>query len=132
MELLWREKSLLRNNSITKYKIHPHSYYFFSVDAHHHTAHFFPLPLREVNVTLPLSTLKNGSLYGHVFLAPSGRNPLHASDRPYMSVSVVTLTRYAVPKDTTFNLLSGGSGEVADHTLELLIFWPMYGGGPSI
>ena len=65
-----------------------------------------------MNVTLPISTLKNGSLYAHVFLTLSGRNPLLASDRPYMSVFVVSLTRYTVPKDTTFNLLSGGSVEV--------------------
>jgi hypothetical protein len=83
MELLWREKSLLRNSSVTK----------------------------DVNVTLPISTLKNGSLYAHVFLTLPGRNPLLASDRPYMSVFVVSLTRYAVPKDTTFNLLGGGSVE---------------------
>ena len=67
-------------------------------------------------MTLPLPTLKNGSLFGHVFLGPSGRSPLLASDRPYLSVSVVPLTRYTVPKDTTFNLLSGGSGEVALYT----------------
>lgn len=77
------------------------------------SSHSFPLLRREVNVTLPLSTLKNGSLFGHVFLGPSGRSPLLASDRPYLSVSVVPLTRYTIPKDTTFNLLSGGSGEVA-------------------
>ena len=75
------------------------------------SSHHNNLP-RDVNVTLPISTLKNGSLYAHVFLTLSGRNPLLASDRPYMSVFVVSLTRYTVPKDTTFNLLSGGSVEV--------------------
>ena len=67
---------------------------------------------REVNVTLPPSTLRNGTLYGHVFLGPPGRSPLVSTDRPYISTAVVPLTRHAVPLDTTFNLLSGGAAEV--------------------
>ena len=85
---------------------------------------------REVSVHLPPSTLANGTLYAHVFLAPEGRSPLVATHRPYMSAVVVPLTRYAVPMDTTFNLLSGATevhmcrGLLADHVFGALNLVP--------
>ena len=61
---------------------------------------------REMNVTVPESTRKNGSLYAHVFLGPEGKSPLQYSDRQHMSVVTVPLTKYAVPEASTFNLFT--------------------------
>lgn len=89
-----------------------------SVGAHTYTPlqdlrlHFFPC--REVNVSLPRSTLNNGSLYVHVFLGPKGKSPLNYADRQYMSAVTAPLTRHAVPETDTFNLITGSS-EVCMH-----------------
>lgn len=98
----------------SSFSVSPQPHPFLSLSSH--TLHlsylsllsFLPLA-REVQVHLPPSTLANGTLYAHVFLAPEGRSPLMATHRPYMSAVVVPLTRYAVPMDTTFNLLSGAT-----------------------
>lgn len=64
----------------------------------------------EVNVTLPLSTLNNGTLYAHVFFGPKGKSPLRHGDREFFSTATVPLTRYATPQSTAFNLISGTAG----------------------
>ena len=76
----------------------------------------FFFPYREVNVSLPQSTLNNGSLYVHVFLGPKGKSPLNYADRQYMSAVTAPLTRYAMPETDTFNLITGSS-EVCMHVL---------------
>lgn len=58
-------------------------------------------------MSLPKSTLNNGSLYVHVFLGPKGKSPLRQNDLQELSVAVVPLTRYAVPQSTVYSLLSG-------------------------
>lgn len=67
---------------------------------------FFLHMYSEVNVTLPDSTHRNGSLYAHIFLGPEGKSPLHRNDWQYMSVMSVPITRYAVPEATSYSLLT--------------------------
>lgn len=67
--------------------------------------------IRTLNVSIPSSTLQNGSLYTHVFLGPKGVSPGNKDDRKRMSWSTVPLTKFAVPEATTFSLL-GNSDEV--------------------
>ena len=62
-----------------------------------------------MNVTIPVSTRKNGSLYAHVFLGPEGKSPLHSSDRQHMSLVTVPVTKYAIPEAQTFNLFTGSA-----------------------
>lgn len=77
------------------------------------------LPLcRTLNVTIPSSTLKNGSLYTQVFLGPLGLSPSNQGDRVQLSWSAVPLTKYAIPQSTAFNLL-GSSDQVKIHLLSL-------------
>lgn len=68
---------------------------------------FWFVHCREVNVTLPLSTLKNGSLYAHVFLGPKGKSPLRHKDLKHMATVTAPLTKYALPQTSTFNLITG-------------------------
>ena len=71
------------------------------------SSHILNWMFREVNVSLPSSTLKNGSLYVHVFLGPKGKSPLRQSDLRDLSATSAPLTRYAIPQSTFYNLLSG-------------------------
>lgn len=64
---------------------------------------------RQVNVSLPASTLSNGSLYAHVFLGPVGKSPSNMAEREHLSWSSVPLTKYAIPQSTAFNLLSNSN-----------------------
>lgn len=59
----------------------------------------------EINVTVPLKTRNNGTMYVHVFLAPPG------SDSPFDSSSWKQhqsgpLTAYAIPQAATFQLVA--------------------------
>ena len=67
---------------------------------------------REMNVTIPVSTRKNGSLYVHVFLGPEGKSPLQSSDRQHMSSATVPLTKYSIPEAQAFNLFTGSATKV--------------------
>lgn len=58
----------------------------------------------DVNVTLPSSTLQNGSLYIHLFLGPANIERLHSSKLASLSVPI---TRYKPPSANKFNLLTG-------------------------
>ena len=69
-----------------------------------HTMFFFN---SDVNVTLPVSVLHNGTLYAHVFLGPNDLSPLTASHRDKMAVVTVPLTKYLRPSATQFNLVTG-------------------------
>ena len=64
-------------------------------------------PSREINVSLPGSTLKNGSLYVHMFLGLKGNSPHYHSNRQRMAAVTSPVTRYAIPESTTFSLLMG-------------------------
>ena len=66
---------------------------------------FFFFLQRQINVTLPSKTLRNGTLYAYVYLGPKGRHPQQHSQ--YVAASSAPLTRYSVPEMTAFNLLSG-------------------------
>lgn len=68
---------------------------------------FWLVHCREVNVTLPLSTLKNGSLYAHVFLGPKGKSPLRHKDLKHMATVTTPLTKYSLPQTSAFNLITG-------------------------
>ncbi len=65
--------------------------------------------LRTVNVTLPRSTLNNGTLYAHVFIGPKGKSPTTVNDVSVMSLSVAPLTKYSLLQSSSFNLLFDGS-----------------------
>ncbi|XP_072024714.1 lipid scramblase CLPTM1L-like [Amphiura filiformis] len=57
----------------------------------------------SVNITLPLRTLNNGTLYAYVFLHPRGTSPFR--DREVTVYQIAPLTKYTVPKAEAFNLL---------------------------
>lgn len=67
---------------------------------------FFLHSCRTINVSLPSSTLKNGSLYAHVYLGPKGKSPLRHGDTTSLSAVVAPLTKYSIPEFNTFNLLT--------------------------
>nr|KAG5707486.1 hypothetical protein BaRGS_011990 [Batillaria attramentaria] len=57
---------------------------------------------KEVNVSIPLSTRKNGTLYLHAFLYPRGKNHKSSSVLAHNSVLITT---YALPQAVFVNLL---------------------------
>lgn len=56
-----------------------------------------------LNASLPRQTRKNGSLYAHLFVYPTGISPFNSQ---YASHSVSPLTVYSPPQDESINLLS--------------------------
>jgi phosphate starvation-inducible membrane PsiE len=68
----------------------------------------------DTQVTLPLSTLQNGSLYLHAFLGPHGRDIIHPSLRDATTIISTPLTRYRIPSDTEFNLITGEYESITD------------------
>ena len=67
---------------------------------------------REVNVSIPESTRKNGTLYLHAFLYPKGKN--HMS-RSLLTHSHVLITTYALPQAVFVNLLGDEAGNKVQH-----------------
>ena len=67
----------------------------------------FSLSFSETNVTLPLATLRNGSLYLHVFLGPQGKSLTQSSQHQRISIITVPVTKYLVPSAAEFNLVTG-------------------------
>ena len=67
----------------------------------------FSLSFSETNVTLPLATLRNGSLYLHVFLGPQGKSLTQSSQHQRISIITVPVTKYLVPSVAEFNLVTG-------------------------
>ena len=65
------------------------------------------IELRDINVTLPHSTLQNGSLYVHVLLGPHGCDLTHFSLRDHITIINVPVTRHKIPSATKFNLVTG-------------------------
>jgi len=61
---------------------------------------------KKLNVSIPFSTRRNGSLYAYVFLHPSSMSPFDA-DTSQINYRRHPLTKYAIPKDKTFNLIQG-------------------------
>ena len=65
---------------------------------------YLPFSLyRSLNASLPRQTRKNGSLYAHLFVYPTGVSPFNSQ---YASHSVSPLTVYSPPQDESVNLLS--------------------------
>lgn len=58
----------------------------------------------DVNLTLPYSTRRNGSLYAFVYVYPIGKSPFDNEKSTFQSYQ---LTKYAIPKDKAFNLIQG-------------------------
>ncbi|XP_064598967.1 lipid scramblase CLPTM1L-like [Liolophura sinensis] len=58
---------------------------------------------RTFNVSIPVKTRQNGTLFAHVFVFPRGENPLSSVHRSYQSSA---LTTYTYPRSQTFNLLT--------------------------
>ena len=69
---------------------------------------------REVNVSIPQSTRKNGTLYLHAFLYPKGKS--HTS-RSVLAHSSVLITTYAFPQAVFVNLLR----DEADNKVQYLL-----------
>ncbi len=63
---------------------------------------------REFNVSIPLSTRKNGTLYCHTFLMPRGSSPF--SPGTWRRYDMNAMTTFAIPQAETFNLM-GSDGE---------------------
>lgn len=61
----------------------------------------------EVNVSLPLSTINNGTLFAHIFIGPSNLSPNVPKNYGKFKVVTVSLTRYHPPTSTEFNLVTG-------------------------
>ncbi|XP_011403233.1 PREDICTED: cleft lip and palate transmembrane protein 1-like protein [Amphimedon queenslandica] len=66
----------------------------------------------NINVTLPNSTLQNGSLYLHLFLGPLSPSE-HLNSNKLTSLSI-PLTRYKIPSANRFNLLQGDYESIGD------------------
>ncbi|KAL3860326.1 hypothetical protein ACJMK2_010465 [Sinanodonta woodiana] len=65
--------------------------------------------VRTFNVSIPMKTRKNGTLFLHVFVHPRGEDPFVTK---YSSFESSPITSYALPQSETFNLL----GEKKDST----------------
>lgn len=79
----------------------------------------------ETNVTLPLSTLRNGSLYIHVFLGPQGKSLTQSSQRQRISIVTVPVTKYLVASAAEFNLVTG-EYEVSLQTIHSFVYSSFY------
>ena len=78
---------------------------------------------REVNVSIPESTRKNGTLYLHAFLYPKGKN--HTS-RSLLAHSHVLITTYALPQAVFINLLGDEGGNKVQHFVSKLADSPSF------
>lgn len=57
----------------------------------------------EVNVSIPMKTRNNGTLYVHIYLAPPGEDPFYGSWKKYQNGP---LTSFAIPQAVAFQLVS--------------------------
>lgn len=60
----------------------------------------------NLNVSIPFSTRRNGSLFAYVFLHPASKSPFD-KDTSRTVYRQHALTKYALPKDSFFNLIQG-------------------------
>ncbi|XP_069113149.1 lipid scramblase CLPTM1L-like [Argopecten irradians] len=58
--------------------------------------------VKEVNVSIPLKTRRNGTLYIHVFVHPKGDDPFKSD---YSVHTLVSMTTYSLPQAEFFSLL---------------------------
>ena len=78
---------------------------------------------REVNVSVPESTRKNGTLYLHAFLYPKGKNHMSSS---LLAHSHVLITTYALPQAVFINLLGDEGGNKVQHFIGKLVDSPSF------
>lgn len=69
---------------------------------------YFCFYLRTVNVTVPLRTRKNGTLYIHAFLYPRGSL---SPESDYFTHAVSMITTYSLPQTSFINLLGNKNQE---------------------
>lgn len=74
----------------------------------------WPIFFSEVNVSVPMKTRNNGTLYVHIYLAPPGEDPFYASWKMYQTGP---LTSFAIPQAVAFQLVSESKEEVEKKTL---------------
>ena len=67
----------------------------------------------HVNVSIPKTTRRNGSLFVHIYLHPQGSQPFQ---NDLASYNTAPLTKYALNKGISFNLLSEKPERNAVHT----------------
>ena len=65
-----------------------------------------------MNISLPLTTRRNGSLFAHIFVAKAGE--LSVSDSTWTSSIVVPLTQMTVKKAETMSLLSEQTNDTVE------------------
>ena len=63
--------------------------------------------IRELNVTIPQSTLNNGTLYAHIFVGPQDKSPEKISNHDKFTIITAPLTKYLIPSAAEFNLVTG-------------------------
>ena len=61
-------------------------------------------------MSVPKKTRRNGTLFAHVFVHPKNESPLYSSGKAVRSL--YQLTKYAVPKDQAFNLITDNQQKV--------------------
>ena len=65
------------------------------------------LDSRETNVSLPQSTIANGTLFAHIFVGPDNLQPHIPKNYGRFKIITVPLTKYLPPSTTEFNLVTG-------------------------
>lgn len=68
-----------------------------------------------LNISIPYSTRKNGSLFAYIFLHPSDKLPFD-SDTSQIVYRKHQLTKYAIPRDKFFNLIEGTNKQTSPIT----------------
>lgn len=66
-----------------------------------------------VNVTLPFSTRRNGSLYAYAFLHPMKEDAVSSGNNQRITFQSHLLTKFMIPKDKQFNLIQGNKDPAA-------------------
>lgn len=69
----------------------------------------WPVFSSEVNVSIPMKTRNNGTLYVHIYLAPPGEDPFYGSWKKYQNGP---LTSFAIPQAVAFQLVSESKEKV--------------------
>ncbi|XP_060084173.1 lipid scramblase CLPTM1L-like [Ylistrum balloti] len=64
--------------------------------------------VKELNVSMPWKTRRNGTLYIHVFVHPKGEDPFEST---YSVHTLVSMTTYALPQAGFFSLLGDNRNE---------------------
>ena len=62
---------------------------------------------RQVNVSLPSSTMNNGSLFAHIFVGPDSLSSEVSKNFAKFKVVTASLTKYLPPSSAQFNLVTG-------------------------